>query len=177
MNKIPPPFIAAGNIFLFYLSTLLIPSFEFTGQAILGILIGLEGIIIIFLSIRLFREYQTTINPFKAHETSRLITSGIYSFTRNPMYLGLSSIQVAFGIYLGAYVSIFLIPSFIIYITHKQIIYEEQILEKKFGDEYINYLKSVRRWIWLTLKFSKVDYSPWMQINSWYASPRKNPAN
>ena len=147
MNKIPPPFIAAGNIFLFYLSTLLIPSFEFTGQLILGILIGLEGIIIIFLSIRLFREYQTTINPFKAHETSRLITSGIYSFTRNPMYLGLSSIQVAFGIYLGAYVSIFLIPSFITYITHKQIIYEEQILEKKFGDEYINYLKSVRRWI------------------------------
>jgi len=147
MNKIPPPFIAAGNIFLFYLSTLLIPSFEFTGQAILGILIGLEGIIIIFLSIRLFREYQTTINPFKAHETSRLITSGIYSFTRNPMYLGLSSIQVAFGIYLGAYVSIFLIPSFITYITYKQIIYEEQILEKKFGDEYINYLKSVRRWI------------------------------
>ena len=78
------------------------------------------------------------------------------------MYLGLSSIQVAFGIYLGAYVSIFLIPSFIIYITHKQIIYEEQILEKKFGDEYINYLKSVRRWIWLILKFSKIDYSPWM---------------
>ena len=147
MSKIPPPFIAAGNIFLFYLCTLLIPSFEFTGQAILGILIGLEGIIIIFLSIRLFREYQTTINPFKAHETSRLITSGIYSFTRNPMYLGLSSIQVAFGIYLGAYVSIFLIPSFITYITYKQIIYEEQILEKKFGDEYINYLKSVRRWI------------------------------
>ena len=63
------------------------------------------------------------------------------------MYLGLSSIQVAFGIYLGAYVSIFLIPSFIIYITHKQIIYEEQVLEKEFGDEYINYLKSVRRWI------------------------------
>ena len=147
MNNIPPPFIAAGNIFLFYLSTLLIPAFEFTGQAILGILIGLEGIIIIFLSIRLFRKYQTTINPLKAHETSKLIKSGIYSFTRNPMYLGLSSIQVAFGIYLGAYVSIFLIPSFIIYITHKQIIYEEQILEKKFGDEYINYLKSVRRWI------------------------------
>ena len=63
------------------------------------------------------------------------------------MYLGLSSIQVAFGIYLGSYVSIFLIPSFIIYITHMQILYEEQVLEKEFGDEYINYLKSVRRWI------------------------------
>ena len=147
MNKIPPPFIAVGNIFLLYLSTLLIPSFEFTGQTILGILIGLEGVIIIFVSIRLFRKNQTTINPFKAHETTRLITTGIYSFTRNPMYLGLSSIQVAFGIYMGAYVSIFLIPSFIIYITHKQIIYEEEILKKGFGDEYNNYLKNVRRWI------------------------------
>ena len=147
MNKIPPPFIAAGNIVLFYLSTLLVPPFEFTGQNILGILIGLEGMILILVSIRLFRKYQTTINPFKAHETTRLITSGIYSFTRNPMYLGLSSIQVAFGIYLGAYVSIFLIPCFIIYITNKQIIYEEEILEKEFRDEYLNYLKSVRRWI------------------------------
>ena len=103
--------------------------------------------IIIFVSIRLFRKYQTTINPFKAHETTRLITSGIYSFTRNPMYLGLSSIQVGFGIYLGAYVSIFFIPAFIVYITNKQIIYEEEILKKEFGDEYIDYLKSVRRWI------------------------------
>ena len=82
------------------------------------------------------------------------------------MYLGLSSIQVAFGIYLGAYISIFLIPVFVIYITNKQIIYEEQVLEKEFGDEYIKYLKSVRRWIWLILKFLKIDYSPWMQINS-----------
>ena len=147
MNKIPPPFIAAGNIVLLYLSTLFIPSFEFSGQTILGILIGLEGVIIIFVSIRLFKKYQTTINPFKAHETTRLITSGIYAFTRNPMYLGLSSIQVAFGIYLGAHVSIFLIPCFIIYITNKQIIYEEEILKKEFRDEYLNYLKSVRRWI------------------------------
>ena len=147
MNKIPPPFIAAANIFLFYLSTLLIPAFEFPGQTILGILIGLEGFIIIFVSISLFRKNQTTINPFKAHLTTTLITSGIYSFTRNPMYLGLSSIQVAFGIYLGAYVSIFLIPAFIIYITNKQIIYEEEVLKKEFRDEYIKYLKSVRRWI------------------------------
>ena len=147
MNKIPPPFIAAANIFLFYLSTLLIPAFKFSGQTILGILIGLEGMIIIFVSINLFRKNQTTINPFQAHLTTTLITSGIYSFTRNPMYLGLSSIQVAFGIYLGAYVSIFLIPAFIIYITNKQIIYEEKVLKKKFGDQYIKYLKSVRRWI------------------------------
>ena len=82
------------------------------------------------------------------------------------MYLGLSSIQVAFGIYLGAYVSIFLIPCFIIYITNKQIIYEEEILKKEFRDEYLNYLKSVRRWIWFTLKFSKIEYRSWMQINS-----------
>ena len=95
MNKIPPPVIAAANILLLYLSTLFIPSFEFSGQTILGILIGLEGVVIIFVSIRLFKKNKTTINPFKAHETSRLITSGIYSFTRNPMYLGLSSIQVA----------------------------------------------------------------------------------
>ena len=147
MNKIPPPFIAAGNMALFYLSTLSVPKFQFTGQTILAIFIALEGIIIIFLSIRLFRKNQTTINPFKAHETTKLITYGVYSFTRNPMYLGLSSIQVAFGIYLGAYVSIFLIPVFIVYITYKQIIYEEQTLIKEFGDEYITYLKSVRRWI------------------------------
>ena len=63
------------------------------------------------------------------------------------MYLGLSSIQVAFGIYLGAFISIVLIPAFVIYITQKQILYEEKILEKEFGNSYIEYSKNVRRWI------------------------------
>tara|TARA_B100000963_G_scaffold357771_1_gene380756 strand:- start:274 stop:717 length:444 start_codon:yes stop_codon:yes gene_type:complete len=147
MNRIPPPVIALMNIILFSLSTFLIPKFQFTGQTILSLLIGMEGIIIILLAINLFRRNNTTIHPFKAQETTRLITSGIFSFTRNPMYLGLSSIQVAFGIYLGAFISIVLIPAFVIYITQKQILYEEKILEKEFGNSYIEYSKNVRRWI------------------------------
>ena len=147
MNKIHPPFIAMGNIAIFYFSTFLISPFEFFGQTVLAGIIGLEGVIIILLSIRIFKKRNTTVNPFKLDETSSLITGGVYSFTRNPMYLGLSSIQLGAAIYFGSYISLVFIPVFIVYITKKQIYFEEISLEKKFGQDFLKYSNRVRRWI------------------------------
>ena len=147
MNKIYPPFLALANIAIFYCSNFLISSFEFFGQTVLAAIIGLEGVIIIILSIRLFKKGKTTVNPFKLDETSSLITEGVYRFTRNPMYLGLSSIQLGAAIYFGSYISLILIPVFIVYITKKQIYFEEISLEKKFGQNFVKYSDRVRRWI------------------------------
>ena len=147
MNKIYPPFLALANIAIFYFSNFFISSFEFFGQTVLAAIIGLEGVIIIILSIRLFKKGNTTVNPFKLDETSSLITEGVYRFTRNPMYLGLSSIQLGAAIYFGSYISLILIPVFIVYITKKQIYFEEISLEKKFGQDFLKYSDKVRRWI------------------------------
>ncbi len=146
-NKIHPPIIAIFLILLMYLSTFWILPFSFTGQKIFAILILIEAVLIIYYSIKKFKSFNTTINPFKVEESSYLIQSGIYNFTRNPMYLGLSSIQLGCSIYLGAWLGLFIIPMFILYITKFQIEVEERALEKKFGIEYIDYKNRVSRWI------------------------------
>ena len=147
MNKIYPPFLAMANITIFYFSNFLITPFEFFGQTVLAGIIVFEGVIIILLSIRLFKKRNTTVNPFKLDDTSSLITGGVYGFTRNPMYLGLSSIQLGVAIYFGSYISFIFIPVFIFYMTKKQIYFEEISLEKKFGQDFLKYSEKVRRWI------------------------------
>ena len=146
-NQIPPPVIALFLILIMFLSTWFIQPFHFVGQKVFSIFILIEAVLIIFFSIKKFKKFNTTINPFKPEESSYLIQSGIYNFTRNPMYLGLSSIQLGCAIYLGAWFGLIFIPLFILYITKFQIEVEEFFLEKKFGIKYIEYKKSVRRWV------------------------------
>ena len=146
-NQIPPPVIALFLILVMFLSTWYIQPFYFIGQKIFAIFILIEALIIIFLSIKKFKKFNTTINPFKPEESSHLIKSGIYNFSRNPMYLGLSSIQLGCAIYLGAWFGLIFIPLFVLYITKFQIEVEELILEKNFGVEYVEYKNRVRRWI------------------------------
>ena len=124
-----------------------VPRFNFWGQHLIGTLVGFEGLIIIVAAILKFKKFNTTINPFKSDESSYLITDGVYRFTRNPMYLGLSSIQVAFGLYVGSWASIVLVPFFIFYITKYQILFEEEDLLKLFGEDYSDYKSTVNRWI------------------------------
>lgn len=83
----------------------------------------------------------------KPDESSDLVVSGIYKYTRNPMYLGLLIILCSWAVYLADFVSLLLLPVFVWYITTYQIIPEEQILENKFGMKYIQYKHNVRRWI------------------------------
>ena len=105
------------------------------------------AVIIIILSINKFRKIKTTISPLKPNKTSSLVKSGIYEYTRNPMYLGLLLMLVSIALFLKNFISFLIIPLFILFITKNQILPEEEALEKIFGEEYKNYKKKVRRWI------------------------------
>ncbi|PJA31684.1 MAG: isoprenylcysteine carboxyl methyltransferase [Zetaproteobacteria bacterium CG_4_9_14_3_um_filter_53_7] len=94
-----------------------------------------------------FMRVKTTIDPRYPHKTSVIVSSGIYRYTRNPMYLGLVLILSALSIWLGAKFGLFIVAGFIMYINTFQIIPEEEHLEKQFGDVYIRYKEKVRRWI------------------------------
>ena len=94
-----------------------------------------------------FRSEQTTGNPSKPETTSSLVTSGIYRFTRNPMYVGLLFLLLAWGIYLGSFFSMLVIPLFQQYMTRFQIIPEERALETLFTDQFPHYRSQVRRWL------------------------------
>lgn len=107
---------------------------------ILGGLLGVIGLIQFYWN-------ATTINPHRPDNTSELVTNGIYSISRNPMYLALLFILIGYGCYLGNLSTLLLIPFFIAYMNRYQIIPEEEIMAEKFQDVYLSYKSEVRRWL------------------------------
>ena len=105
------------------------------------------GLITAILAIILFKKTKTTINPMTPEETTTLVTTGIFSRTRNPMYLGLFFVISSTILFFGSWFGIIILMFFVWYINKFQIIPEEEAIEKLFGDEYSEYKKNVRRWI------------------------------
>jgi len=94
-----------------------------------------------------FKRAETTINPRTPEATTTLVTTGVYARTRNPMYLGLSTLLLGWAITLGALTS-FLGPLlFIPLIARVQIRPEEFALRMRFGKDYDEYCRRVNRWI------------------------------
>ncbi|MDH5691742.1 MAG: isoprenylcysteine carboxylmethyltransferase family protein [Gammaproteobacteria bacterium] len=94
-----------------------------------------------------FRIAKTTMNPLKTDGVSSLVNSGIYRFTRNPMYLGFYLILLAWGVYLTNYLALAGSLLFVFYMNRYQILPEERALERIFGDSFERYKQDVRRWI------------------------------
>ncbi|MDP8034248.1 isoprenylcysteine carboxylmethyltransferase family protein [Pasteurella atlantica] len=142
--KIPPPVI--------FLSCALLMKFMpkwgvFNCHISIIIVVICVAIIIDIMSLWGFFKEKTTASPFNPNKTSTLVTYGIYSITRNPMYLSLAMYLFAWGLWLGNSVSLVGIVLFCLYITYFQIYPEERYLEKQFGEMYRQYKKRVRRWI------------------------------
>ena len=111
----------------------------------LGGLVILVSFILIFLSVGLFR--QNTEDPNPITQTNKLITTGIYKYIRNPMYLALVIFQIGLGISLS-FLHISLMSIFTIITLHYFVIKrEEAYLEKLFGVDYESYKAKSRRWI------------------------------
>ena len=146
-TKIPPPIISLTCIVINYLSTYLINPIKFPNIEIIGILILLLGLVTAMLAIFVFKKDQTTINPINPEEATTLVTTGIFSITRNPMYLGLFFVICSTVLFFGSWLGIIILVIFVWYINKFQIIPEEQAMEKLFGKKYNEYKKNVRRWI------------------------------
>ncbi len=99
------------------------------------------------LGLAAFRASRTTINPLKLDHASALVTGGVYRVTRNPMYVGVMLLLLAWGIYLSSLLSLAGLPVFVMYITRFQIQPEERVLRNIFGEKYSSYEKRVRRWL------------------------------
>lgn len=89
---------------------------------------------------------RTTYKPHQPERTSVLVTSGVYRWSRNPMYLGLVLLLVALYIALRAWWGLLLVPLFALWLQRFQISVEERVLKERFGAEYQAYCKRVRRW-------------------------------
>lgn len=108
--------------------------------------VALTGLLLSALAVIQFRRAKTTVHPMLPVETSAIVTSGVYGYTRNPMYLGMFLLLISWGFYLANPFSMLFSFGFIGYMNRFQIIPEEQVLESRFGDEYLHYKQSVPRW-------------------------------
>jgi protein-S-isoprenylcysteine O-methyltransferase Ste14 len=111
----------------------------------LGALLFVVGIAFVVSARREFRHYGQSTEP--GHPTSQIIRSGVFSISRNPLYLGivggLSGIGLAFNF---LWVLLLLIPA-VVLCQYILIAPEERYLQKKFGEEYLAYTQSVHRWL------------------------------
>jgi protein-S-isoprenylcysteine O-methyltransferase Ste14 len=122
----------------------------------LGLLIMITGIIIYLLTAVSFLLkgkgtpaiwFTKAISFVIGEEPLKMVSSGLYKYSRNPMYIGVITTVIGEGLYfrysglLWYALSLFIIFTFVI------IFIEEPHLEKKFGDEYLAYKKRTRRWL------------------------------
>ena len=147
MIKIPPPLIVLVLIVSIYFSSKKIDLINIPLQLEISIFILSAGILIFVNPVLQFIKSKTTVNPIQFEEVNKLVTSGIFKYSRNPMYLGMLMIVLSTSIfYLNIY-SILTPLLFILWINKFQINREEEFLIEKFGDEYLSYKKKTRRWI------------------------------
>jgi protein-S-isoprenylcysteine O-methyltransferase Ste14 len=109
--------------------------------------LGLLGAAVALGGVISFRRAKTTVNPLKPETSATLVSTGVYSFTRNPMYLGMALVLLAWAAYLSSIWSLLGPVLFALYITRFQIIPEERVLDRLFGAPFAEYKKRVRRWL------------------------------
>jgi len=146
-NKVPPPLVTLIFGGLIYYSTALLPSINFKWQELLALLLLIVALSVIASAVATFRRLQTTVNPLQPKSASALATSGVFKYSRNPMYLGMLFVLIALSVYTGALASVLLVPGFIAYISIMQIEPEEQAMSELFGGEFTDYCHRVRRWL------------------------------
>ena len=103
------------------------------------------GFAVGLLGFREMRRAETNVDPYKPATT--VVTEGPYRFTRNPMYVGFTLMYVGISALANALAPVLLLPAVFAVMRRGVIEREERYLERKFGDEYLQYKERVRRWI------------------------------
>ena len=147
--KIPPPAVALVTAVLMWAASRSSPALAFVfsagnllaaGLAAIGLMVAISGVVT-------FRLARTTLNPTKPEASSSLVSWGIYTVTRNPMYLGLLLVLTAWAMFLSNWLPFLFLPVFVVYINRFQIVPEEQALTSLFAGEFVAYQSRVRRWL------------------------------
>ncbi|MEM6641838.1 MAG: isoprenylcysteine carboxylmethyltransferase family protein [Bacteroidota bacterium] len=122
-------------------------SYYFAYKVVLSRIFLVAGLFCGVLGVLAFRLHGTSTKPNDPGVASSLVTSGIYRFSRNPMYLGLALILIGAVIRIGNFVALSVLPLFVLYITYFQIMPEESVLSQKFPEDFEAYKNTTRRWI------------------------------
>lgn len=147
-NKIPPPIVLLLCIALgWWLSSIdAYSTFQFDlPRWVVWAIVGL-GLCTALAGVIEFRRARTTVDPLHPDKASSLVTSGVFRFTRNPMYLGMVIVLIGALLHFQSYMAFLVVPLFVVYIKRFQIVPEERAMQKVFGDAFTRYKQDVARW-------------------------------
>ena len=105
------------------------------------------GLYILILAVNSFKKQNTTVNPIKIENASSLVTYGVFEYSRNPMYLGMAIILFGLALMFNVIGGTLFTVLFAIYITKFQIRPEEEVMERLFGEDFLQYKQNVRMWL------------------------------
>lgn len=152
-NRLPPPLVLVLCMLLVWVGRRIWGDGASGGSSnvwdtgLWGVPYVLFGLAVISLGIMQFIAAKTTVNPLDPEQASSLVSQGVFSYTRNPMYLGMALILLGQIVALGWPFGFLILILFVVYIQCFQIVPEERAMHKLFGSHYDNYRKEVRRWI------------------------------
>lgn len=142
-----PPVWLVGFLALAWLQVTYLPVLPFRFpilSLICGLLVG-GGVLLMALALIEFQKHKTT--PIPHQQASALITVGIFSRTRNPIYLGDAMVLTGLTLYWGAWPSLILVPLFVMVITRRFILPEEARLRRAFGPSFALWAEKTPRWL------------------------------
>ncbi|MFC2135528.1 methyltransferase family protein [Bacteroidota bacterium] len=145
-KPLPPTYFNLSILLIFashfLIRFIILVSFPYN---IIGVLPFLAGIYLNLAADKDFKIADTTVKPFEKSKV--LLKTGVFSITRNPMYLGMFLILIGVSILLGSLIPFIVSIVYAVLMDKIFIGAEESMLEDTFADEWIEYKKKVRRWI------------------------------
>lgn len=146
---VPPPIQGVLTLLVIWALSHAAPglNLDFPGRQILSGMLIVVGLSFEIFAFSAFRRAKTTVNPLKPENASRLVVTGLYRYTRNPMYLGMLLLLCGLAIGFGNILGILALIAFVLSMNIFQIKPEERALTETFGATYVDYCKQVRRWI------------------------------
>jgi protein-S-isoprenylcysteine O-methyltransferase Ste14 len=136
--KVPPVALGVMAGALMWCAAWATPAieFRFPARLVVSASLALLGAAVCLSGVVSFRRAKTTVNPMRLDATSSLVVSGIYKYTRNPMYLGFLPGLLGWAAFLSNVTALALLPAFVVYMNRFQIRPEEGALRSLFGQEY-----------------------------------------
>lgn len=146
INIIPPVYLFLAIAIMIFLHFLL-PGTKVLAVPwnLLGVIPLVLGIVINLIADKSFKRHETTVKPLE--DSTALITTGVFRFTRHPMYLGFVLILLGIAVLFGSFTPYIVVLVFTIFMDTVFIKHEEKKLEGTFGQAWLEYKKMVRRWI------------------------------
>jgi protein-S-isoprenylcysteine O-methyltransferase Ste14 len=145
-TKIHPPILAGALLLVTLALHFMLPEQRVVGlEQVIGLLFVVFGAGMSSFAAAIFQARETTRNPYG--EPAAFVVQSPYTWTRNPMYLGLAATLFGLAIFFGSIVMLLAPAVFFAVIDRMVIPREEETMERLFGQDYRDYMYRVRRWI------------------------------